>query len=138
MKLGDRLREIRKEHLQTLVLVARSTELSVSYLSDIERGQATPSIDTLERIARHYNMDLATIVAHVDGWGVVTQDALPAGLVELIEENKISEDDAHDLSRIEFRGKRPQDAEEWFEIYLHLKRIMRPYLKEVSENKDEK
>ena len=29
-----------------------------------------------------------------------------------------------DMSRIELRGKRPRDKQDWYEIYLHLKRIL--------------
>ena len=129
MKLGERLRELRRQRDQTLLQVAQSTDLSVSYLSDAERGKARPSIDTLERLAAHYHLSLADLVDNVDGWGEESLDALPAGLVALVNDGTIDAATARDLGRIELRGKRPQDEEEWRELYLHLKRIMLPYLR---------
>ena len=39
MKLGDRLRELRRARKETLLIIAGSTGVSVSYLSDLERGR---------------------------------------------------------------------------------------------------
>ena len=130
MKLGDRLREIRQQHEETLLQVAQSIDLSVSYLSDLERGRTRPSLDTLERLAAHYRLSLADLVENVDGWGEPSLDALPPGLAQLVKSGDISEEFALDMSRIELRGRRPQDREEWLELYLHLKRIMQPYLRD--------
>lgn len=128
MKLGDRLREIRQQQEQTLLQVAKSTGLSVSYLSDLERGRTNPSIDTLERLAAHYQQDLADLVANVDGRGGLTLESLPPGLAELVTDHVIDEETARDLSRIELRGQRPQEREDWLGLYYHLKGIMRRYV----------
>lgn len=137
MKLGDRLRELRQQQEQTLLQVAKSTELSVSYLSDLERGRTNPSIDTLERLAAHYQQDLADLVANVDGWGQPTLDSLPPGLVDLVKEGVIDEETARDLSRIELRGQRPQERDDWLGLYYHLKGIMRRYAPPTEASKDE-
>jgi XRE family transcriptional regulator, regulator of sulfur utilization len=125
MKLGDRLREIRQRQGETLLQVARSTDLSVSHLSDLERGKANPSIETLEKLATHYKLDLAGIVASVDGWGTFTPESLPAGLAELVQDGEIPFADALDLSRIELRGQRPKVREDWLALYYQLKSILR-------------
>lgn len=54
--LGVRLREIRKEREQRLEDVAASAELSVTYLSDIERGTKLPSMPALLALADHYGV----------------------------------------------------------------------------------
>ena len=57
-----------------------------------------------------------------------TEGALPKGLSDLIADPtlgpQITPDWVRTLSRIELRGKRPRDKQDWYEIYLHLKRIL--------------
>ena len=128
MKLGERLRELRQQRDLTLLQLSQQTGLSVSYLSDLERGRTNPSIDTLERIAGMYQVLLGELVAGADGWQIAPQQGLAPGLQELIEQGRIDLATAQDLSRIELRGKRPQTAMEWLELYFHLRTLMRPYL----------
>lgn len=128
MKLGERLRELRQQRGLTLLLLSQQISLSVSYLSDLERGRTNPSIDTLERIANTYHISLGELVAGADGWQTSPQQGLAPGLQELIEQKAVDVETAQDLSRIELRGKRPQTAEEWLELYYHLRTLMRPYL----------
>ena len=128
MKLGEHLRELRQQRGLTLLQLSQQTALSVSYLSDLERGRTNPSIDTLERIAGTYQVLLGELVAGADGWQIAPQQGLAPGLQELIEQGRIDLATAQDLSRIELRGKRPQTAMEWLELYFHLRTLMRPYL----------
>ena len=48
---GNRLRELRRQGGQTLRDLAAKTDLSVSLLSQLERGTTSPSISSLKRIA---------------------------------------------------------------------------------------
>lgn len=50
-KLGKIIREQRQAHQLTLVQLAESCNISPSFLSQIERNQATPSVTTLYAIA---------------------------------------------------------------------------------------
>ncbi|WP_062133366.1 helix-turn-helix domain-containing protein [Demequina aestuarii] len=50
-ELGQRLRALRRMRGMTLVQLAEKAELSHSFLSQIERGRAMPSIGSLGRIA---------------------------------------------------------------------------------------
>lgn len=128
MQLKDRLRETRRQRDLTLLQVADGTKLSVSYLSDLERGKTNPSLDTLERLATFYKMSMVDLLSGVEGWGTQTEESLAPGLQSLIQQNKIEKDIALDLNRIELRGKRPQTEDEWYELYLYLKSVMKPYL----------
>ena len=132
MQLKDRLREIRQKHGATLLQVAEAVKLSVSYLSDLERGRAKPSLDTLERLAAYYEMSVADLVSGIEGWGSHSIEGLAPGIIALLEKKEIDEREAQDLNRIELRGKRPQTEEEWRILYQNLQFIMRSYL-----NKDE-
>src|SRR5258708_38051389 len=132
MKLNDRLREVRRKCDVTLLQVAEAVKLSVSYLSDLERGRAKPSLDTLERLAEFYEMSVADLVSGIEGWGTHSVEGLAPGIITLLEKKEIDERTAQDLNRIELRGKRPQTEEEWRILYQNLQFIMRSYL-----NKDE-
>jgi transcriptional regulator with XRE-family HTH domain len=52
--LPQTLRTLRKLRELTLKEVAADTGLSVSFLSDIERGRTNPSFDTLTKLAKRY------------------------------------------------------------------------------------
>ncbi len=58
MDIPAQLRLMRTVKGQTLADVATGTGLSISYLSDLERGRTNPSIETLEKIAEYHNMEL--------------------------------------------------------------------------------
>jgi transcriptional regulator with XRE-family HTH domain len=137
MKLKNRLREIRRQHGVTLLQVADATKLSVSYLSDLERGRTNPSLETLERLAAFYKVSMVDLLAGVDGWGTQSRESLAPGLLSLVEKSVISEEIARDLNRIELRGERPRTEEEWHELYLYLKLIMKPYLSKQDETVEE-
>jgi len=131
MKLHERLKEVRKDRGMTLLQVKESTGLSVSYLSDMERGRTqSPSLETLEKLATCYGLTTTDLVAGTENWGEETLGALPPGLGDLVESKRIDESIARDLSRVELRGKRPQTSEEWYELYLYLRRMIKPYLEE--------
>lgn len=50
--LGDKIRNLRKNKDMTLSDLAGMTELSVSYISQLERGMIEPSISSLRKISR--------------------------------------------------------------------------------------
>ena len=52
MRLGARIRSVRQARGLTLVELARLSDLSHPFLSQLERGHARPSMPSLERIAR--------------------------------------------------------------------------------------
>jgi transcriptional regulator with XRE-family HTH domain len=66
-KLGENLRAIRKNEELTLADVAARTGLSVSFLSDAERGRAQPSLETLEKLAAYYEL---TVIELLKGKGM--------------------------------------------------------------------
>jgi transcriptional regulator with XRE-family HTH domain len=75
------LKALRNANEWTLKQLAERTELSVSYLSDLERGRTLPSIDTLDRILTALG---TTLVLKVD------DDYQPPGYV-WIERKQLSE-----------------------------------------------
>ena len=61
--LGDRIRKRRKEKGLKLTELAESCNISPSFLSQIERDQANPSISTLHEIAAALDVTMATFFA---------------------------------------------------------------------------
>jgi len=128
MTLAERFRELRKERGWRLKDVAEVTGLSIPYLSDLERDRTNPSLETLRTLAAAYDMTVHDLMAPVDFFGEKTPASLPRGLAELLEDPvlgaEITPDWVETLSRIELRGRRPEDKRDWYEIYLHLKRVL--------------
>jgi transcriptional regulator with XRE-family HTH domain len=61
--LGPLMREARKREHLTLQQVAERADLSISYLSQIERNLLTPSVGTLKRIAAALDIPTGQLIA---------------------------------------------------------------------------
>ena len=57
-QIGTLIRTYRRNNKITLKQMAEKTQLSVSFLSEIERGVAKPSMDSLRKIARTLEISL--------------------------------------------------------------------------------
>lgn len=55
MKIGYRIRDLRKQRRVTLKALADKTGLTTSFLSQLERERTSPSINSLEKIAKALN-----------------------------------------------------------------------------------
>jgi len=73
VRLGARIRSVRQARGLTLVELARLAELSHPFLSQLERGQARPSMVSLERIARALGSSQIELIA------AATDDLVPSG-----------------------------------------------------------
>lgn len=128
MKLHERLKELRTERQLTLKELAERTELSVSYLSDIERGRTVPTLATLETLANALAVTVLDFLSGVDFAGQVTDASLPAGLAELRDDptygSQLTTEWIETLSKIQMRGKRPETKDDWLMLFLQLKRIL--------------
>lgn len=130
MKLNERLRELRRERGLTLRELSGSIEertgerLSVSYLSELERKDAVPSVETLARIAGGYGVPLPDVLAPVDFYGGQGGSPYPKGLLEFKESRQLEDDWVETLARIEFRGRRPDTEDEWEAIYGVLRALI--------------
>lgn len=65
--LGSRIRDERRRRKLTLEILSQKTELSKSFLSQIERGLAQPSISSLKRIAREFGMSVVDLFPSESG-----------------------------------------------------------------------
>jgi len=63
---GDRLRWLRWERDLTLADLSSATGLSISYLSDMERGRTLPTLATLYKLAAAYDMTASDLLRGVE------------------------------------------------------------------------
>ena len=63
--VGEVLRRHRQEQRRTLAEVARIANVSVQYLSEVERGRKEPSSEILAAVCDSLGIDLADLVAEV-------------------------------------------------------------------------
>ena len=141
MKLGERLRLIRKGKKLTLKDLSQLADLSVPYLSDMERDVVNPSVETLHKVAKAYNMTVKDLFSGVEGLGELTHTTYPTGfesfLMDFESSYGIIDDDWKELLlNINFRGRRPSSQTEWLELYLSLKRILSPKEDKVNDPKE--
>ena len=68
-ELGAHIRELRMKQNMSLRKLAASAEVSVSFLSQVERGTASPSIASLMRIARALDQTIGSLFeVRTDNW----------------------------------------------------------------------
>ena len=61
LTLGARVRSLRRERGWTLKQLGKEAELSHPFLSQLERGLARPSVGSIERIARAFDMPVGLL-----------------------------------------------------------------------------
>jgi len=123
--LGARLRAIRKKQRDTLADVGAQTGLSVSFLSDIERGRTQPSLDTLEKLATYYQLTINDLLEGVDADTLTSNMGYPSSFEEFRKETDIEPELVNLLMRVERRAaRRAQTKEDWRQYYYSLKAIL--------------
>ena len=75
LELGPLLRRLRSSRSLTLRELASRAGVTESFLSQVERGVATPSIASVQRIARGLGLSIADLFAEVESGGQVVRAA---------------------------------------------------------------
>ena len=60
--LGDKLRALREERALTLKKMSTACGLSLTYLSEIERGTVCPSLETIKQLAKLFNVPVSMLL----------------------------------------------------------------------------
>jgi DNA-binding transcriptional MerR regulator/quercetin dioxygenase-like cupin family protein len=81
--IGKRLRKLRRERSMTLSEAAKGTDLSVSFLSCLERGQAHASVTALQRLAVFYRTNVLSFFGGAEQNGKLVR---PGQRIELSSE----------------------------------------------------
>ena len=66
MTIGTRLRKVRKYHNLTLREVSKKAEVSIPHLSGMERDKINPSLGSIRKLAKAYNMTISDLLIMVD------------------------------------------------------------------------
>lgn len=119
MELNKRLRLLRKQMNMTLKDLKDETGLSLPFLSEVERGDSNPSLESLQKIAETYNMSLPELLG--DSSLSQNDDLVPPSLKEAIDRGEIDKNWLATLKSIEYRGKQPTTVEGWIRLYNALK-----------------
>jgi len=127
MDLGSKLKNIRKNIKgYTLQDVFEGTEISVSFLSDMERGKTKPSLETLQKLANFYQVNLSDLLEDSQDNKMENRDLYPPGLRELMTEDpNLDPEVVEVMLTMERRAKRkPETKDQWREYYYSLKFMM--------------
>ena len=65
-RIGARIASLRKARKMTQEQLAAKMEISIPYLSSIERGRENPTLNTLINLARCLDLDLGEMFSHID------------------------------------------------------------------------
>lgn len=136
MRLAERLAELRRAREVTLRELRDRIEqrtgerMSVSYLSELERLDTTPSVEVLTRVARGYDLSLQELLAPVDFRIGTSEPQYPRSLLDFVRDRGLDPAWLDTLSRIEYRGRRPDSPTEWEAIYGVLKALIGPKARE--------
>ena len=64
---GNNCKRIRNKHGFTQEEVAERSGLSLSYISELERGNSNPTLATMERLAKSFDAELAELLEFKHG-----------------------------------------------------------------------
>lgn len=84
--LGERIRTLRKKMRMTATELARRVKTSPSHISEIERGEKTPSLNLLVKIAK----ELQTSIDYLTGLEGFSKKALDVTEVALLDQASVT------------------------------------------------
>lgn len=129
MNLSQRIKQLREEKGFSLGKLAETAEVSKAYLSQLENNVSKqPSAEILFKIASALGTTIADLLDKpVRVYSKDIHQEMPEGLRTLIDERgkmlDIRDEDITMLMNIQYRGKQPNDPEEW-ELVLRAIRIV--------------
>lgn len=66
IRFGAVIRQLRETHGWSQEKLAEHADLNRSYLGEIERGDAVPSLATIAKLAQALGLHLSTLLAHCE------------------------------------------------------------------------
>lgn len=99
MKIGSKLKMLRKGNRLSLKELSSMTGVSISFLSDIEHERSNPSLETLEVIAKNLGVPIASFFNVPDSpFDSALKSAYLSPVLDLLQDFKDwSEDDKQEL-----------------------------------------
>ena len=118
-RLGQNVRFQRMGRGWSLADLETHSKVPKAYLSDLENNKGgKPNIQYLFQIAEALNTTIDTLI-HGERTPVSTAEPeiLPPGLLELAQEEPLTDDEVKMLAALNFRGNRPRDKASWKTVY---------------------
>jgi len=131
MSLAENIKRLRTLKQLSQPQLAEKAQLSKGYVYMLESGEMTnPSIEKLSQIADALDCTIADLIGEPTTKakaGAVLE--IPPTLQEFARRKKregdpLSESDLKSLAHTQYRGRRPQTAEDWAYVYEFLKRTL--------------
>jgi transcriptional regulator with XRE-family HTH domain len=114
---GKRVRERRMQEGLSQEDLAEKAEISRTYLSQIERGQATNlSWHVMERLSGVLGIKMNQEFNPSTPW-----EGMPPALLEFAQAEKLPPDDLVMLARLQYRGRQPTTVQQWRVLYNLIK-----------------
>lgn len=128
--LGENIRYLRHGRGWSLADLAERSGISKAYISDVENGSGgRPNVQYVYRIATELettidallNQDMKKPQKKGSTGSVARDEPLPPGLEQFAKSEGLEPDQVEMLARLNFRGRRPKDAEAWKLIFQSIK-----------------
>lgn len=124
MTIGERIQKIRREQDKSLRGLAGEVGISVAYLSNIEKGESSPTVEVLQKLADALNVEVRELTEAVEERQVFE---LPDSLQGFIDAYSSKFEELNDadwqraLSGVRFRGRYPKEPEDWLPIFASMR-----------------
>jgi transcriptional regulator with XRE-family HTH domain len=116
--IGDRLKEYRKSLGISQADLARKSNVSAAYVSELESGLGKrPSGEILLRLANALEVTIADLLGQDIRPGDGDPPVRDSSLLEFAKERRLPRSDVEMLASIRFRGDPPRTSRRWAMIY---------------------
>jgi transcriptional regulator with XRE-family HTH domain len=116
--IGDRLKEYRKSLGMSQADLARKSNVSAAYVSELESGLGKrPSGEILLRLANALEVTIADLLGQDIRPGDGDPPVPDSSLLEFAKERRLPRSDVEMLASIRFRGDPPRTSRRWAMIY---------------------
>jgi transcriptional regulator with XRE-family HTH domain len=132
VSIGRRIKRIRQAQDMTLQGLAKKSQMSPGFISEVERGLVAISTPKLMDICKALDVPPSAVLEDENGPPLANTVAIPAALSELADRHDLSHRVVLQLlqGRLSLRARRSQDREEeWgFDEWLHFYNQVREYI----------
>jgi DNA-binding XRE family transcriptional regulator len=117
--IGKRIQRLREKKGWTLSELARKSDVSRSYIYQIEQGESTPTQDKIQKLADAFGIRPGELFGEQ-----TTEMNMSESLREFAEQAGLESREIQMLAQIEYRGRRPSTVEEWRLLYSVIKGML--------------
>lgn len=129
MKIGEKIKNLRKQKNMSLRELAQITGLSKTTLGDLEKDVKNPSLDTLEKIAVAFDMSPAELLKETDSTEELMESAKNSSSEILAGLSK-----SGDLLKVLYRAKdAPKETMDQMAVFLDTLLTTQGYKKDEDE-----